>query len=394
MLELKKNVYFVGSFNPNMRVFDIIMETQYGTSYNAYLVCGEKTALIETVHDRFCEDYFDKIREIVPLESIDYVICNHTEPDHSGSLVELIRLNPDITVIASAAGIKNLNSITNTQFHAQVAKDGDTLDLGADLVLKFIIAPNLHWPDSMFTYLESRKILFSCDVLGSHYCEPRVFDDKISYPEAYESAFRHYFDCIVAPFKPFVLSGLKKIEGLDIDMVCNSHGPVLRTRIAWAIEKYKEWSTPKVNEKKTVAVFYVSAYGYTRKMAEKITEELNHKGISATCYDVIHHDMAYLREKLEESDGFLLGSPTINRDALKPIWDVLSVCDAISNKGKPVAIFGSYGWSGEACGMLAERVNSLKLKLVGEPLKVVFKPTEEDLARCAALADDFASALA
>ena len=144
------------------------------------------------MHDRFCEDYFDKIREIIPLESIDYVICNHTEPDHSGSLVELIRLNPDITVIASAAGIKNLNSITNTQFHAQVAKDGDTLDLGADLVLKFIIAPNLHWPDSMFTYLESRKILFSCDVLGSHYCEPRVFDDKISYPEAYESAFRHY----------------------------------------------------------------------------------------------------------------------------------------------------------------------------------------------------------
>ena len=149
MKQLKDNIYYVGVINPNLRVFDIIMKTEYGTSYNAYLIKGEKTALVETVHDRFSEHYFDNIKQITPIEDIDYIIFNHTEPDHSGSLMKLLKINPKIKVVGTTAAIKNLNAITNSTFESIPVKTGDTLDLGNDMLLEFIASPNLHWPDTI-----------------------------------------------------------------------------------------------------------------------------------------------------------------------------------------------------------------------------------------------------
>ncbi len=389
MIQVTDHVYYVGALNPNLRVFDIIMKTDYGTSYNAYLIKGEKTALVEAVHEKFYEDYFEKIKELVPLADIDYIILNHTEPDHSGCLYELFEHNPDITVVASTAGIKNIGGITNTAFRSQVVKDGDQLDLGAGVVLQFAIAPNLHWPDSMFTYLAADKVLFSCDVFGCHYCEPRIFDEKIVYPQKYDIALKEYFDAIFGPFKPFVLKGLEKIAPFDFTTICTSHGPILRQRVQQNVALYQQWSTPQPKAGKKAAIFYVSAYGYTRKLAEVLCEALIENGVQAESFDVIDHDYGFLREKLEQADALLFGSPTINRDAVKPIWDMLSMVDPISNKGKPCAVFGSYGWSGEACGMLADRIRGLKLTLVGEPLKFVFRPSEEDYNSVKQYAADF-----
>jgi len=388
--KLKDNIYSVGSLNPAMRVFDIIMETEYGTSYNAFMIKGEKTALIDTVHSNFFKSYIENLKCFTNIEDIDYIVMNHTEPDHSGSVEMLLEMNPNITIVASMSGIKNLKTITNREFKSIIAKDGDILDLGNGLELQFIIAPNLHWPDSMFTYVESRKTLFTCDLLGGHFCEPEMFDDKITYPEKYREAFKLYYNAIFSPFKSFVLSGLKKIENLDFDIVCTSHGPILRSLIKENIDAYIKWSTKEPNDKKIVSIIYVSAYGYTKSMAEAAFKGLKEAGIDVRCYDAIKHDLGFLKEQIDISDGIFLGSPTINRDALKPIWDVLSVVDAVSNKGKPVALFGSYGWSGEALGMLAQRVNSLKLKLIGEPIKVNFKPSDSALEDIKEFAKNYA----
>lgn len=392
MKQLKENIYHVGGINPNMRVFDIIMKTEYGTTYNAYLIKGEKTALIETIHNGFTKQLFDNIAEIIPPEKIDYLIMNHTEPDHSGSIAALAEINPKLTVIGTSAAVKNIGSITNRELNFMTVKTGDSLDLGDGLVLQFIVSPNLHWPDSMFTYLPARKAVFTCDFLGAHYCEPSLTDEYIPYREAYKSAFLNYYNAIFGPFKKFVLDGLQRLEVLDFDMVCPSHGPVLINGIKEAMDSYREWSTPK-DKVKNVAVFYVSAYGYTKALADAFTEELNRQNVPAKAYDIIETSAEALAKAMSEASGIAVGSPTINRDAVKPVWDLLSSTDAVTNRGKKAFVFGSYGWSGEACKMLEERLTGLGFKLSGDSFKAVLKPSDADLEAMRARAKEFAEGL-
>ena len=393
--KIKDGIYSVGVQNPNLRVFDIIMKTEFGTSYNAYLVQGsEKTALIETCHLRFFDEYLENVTSLCDIGKIDYIVMNHNEPDHSGSIRKVLELNPDITLVSSFAGINYLKNIVNHEFKSITAKDGDTLELGGK-TLKFVNAPLLHWPDSMFTYVPEDKLVFTCDFLGAHFCEPRLFDKHISYPDYYEEALQYYYNAIFGPFKKSVLAGLDKLESLDFDTVCTSHGPVLQERIKENMEKYRTWSEVilKKNDPKKVPIFYVSAYGCTRKLAQTAQDVLKKHGFDCEIYDVIHHDMGMLKEEIDSADAFMLGSPTINRDALKPIWDVLSCTDAIINKGKQVGVFGSYGWTGEAVPMLVNRVNDLKLKAFENGLKVCFVPNEEELKNMEDYTERFAQAL-
>lgn len=387
-MKLSSHVTYVGMQNPAMRVFDIIMKTEYGTSYNSFLVKGEKTALIETAHRRFTKEYIETIEQHVAVKDIDYVVVNHTEPDHSGSLKKIIEINPDIQVYGTTAAIKNLGSIMNCTFNGNVVKNGEQLDLGDGTVLEFIIAPNLHWPDSMFTYLKQDKILFSCDFLGSHYCEPLVLDSSLKYPEAYEEARKYYFDCIFSPFKKFVLAGLDKIKDLEIDMACTSHGPLLKERLQETMDLYREWSTEAPKEKH-IAIFYVSAYGYTRKMAETFEKAFKDNGVTASSYDIINYDMAELAAEMNEASAVLFGSPTINRDALKPVWDLISMTELVELKNKPAFVFGSYGWSGEACKLLVDRLAGIKYNVFKEGFRCQFKPSEQDLEEIEKIAKDF-----
>lgn len=380
-LELKKDIFYVGVQNPNLRVFDIIMKTEYGTSYNSYIVKGsEKTALIETAHARFFEQYLDNITDITEVKDIDYIVLNHTEPDHTGSLARLLEMNPDITVVASMAGDKYARGIANREFKSLVVRDGDTLDLGGK-TLRFINAPFLHWPDSMFTYIPEDKLLFSCDMFGCHFCEPKVIDKYVAYKEKYDDALLYYYTAIFGPFKPYVLAGMDKLAGLDIDMIAPSHGPVLTGFIGEVMQKYRDWSTPTVHSTKRILIVYVSAYGCTRQMAQTIKNTLEANGkYDIELLDAIEHDIGYIKGQIDAADALFIGSPTINRDALKPIWDVLSVIDALVNKGKPVGVFGSYGWSGEAVGMIVDRLRGLKLNVIGDGIRCVFVPSPDELA--------------
>lgn len=379
MKKLNENLYYVGTQNPSLRTFDIIVPTEYGTTYNSYLVKGEKTALIETTHNKFWDIFKKDVEEIMPLENIDYVIFNHTEPDHSGALEKLLEINPKIKAVGSMAAIKFLKQITNKEFDSITVKDGDKLDLGNGIELSFISAPNLHWADSMFTYCKAMKTVFTCDFLGCHYCEPTITDEFLTVPDGYWRAFEVYYNCIMGPFKKFVTAGIEKLNKLDFDTVCPSHGPILRENISKCMEKYSEWAKPVVI-KNTISVFYVSAYGYTEMMAKALAKGAADAGCTVEIFDIAATDLSVISQKLATSSAYMFGSPTINKDAVKPVWDVLSMVDPISNRGKNAFLFGSYGWSGEAVANLKARCEGIGLRVSAEPIKICFKPNDTDIS--------------
>ncbi|MDO4281807.1 MAG: FprA family A-type flavoprotein [Peptococcaceae bacterium] len=396
-MKVADNVYYVGVSNPTLRVFDIIMATQYGTTYNSYLVKGtEKTALIDGAHKGF-EDLFlenvENVEAVEGLKSIDYMIVNHTEPDHSGAIHLAIEHNPDIVVYGTAACLKNLDNIVRKPFNRVAVKDGDTLDLGGK-TLTFCVSPNIHWPDTMMTYLAEDKILFSCDFLGAHYAEPTNLVEKVYKHELYFQEFKVYYDAIMGPFPKFVLKALDRVKDLDIDIVCPSHGPILTGKyVQEAMDTYRQWATPQPKEDKTVAIYYVSAYGYTRGMCQYLEQKLTEKGIVVSAFDIIKTDPADIAAHLND-DCLVFGSPTLNRAALKPVLDVISCIDAVNSAKRPYATLGDFGWSGEACAQLNERCNSIKMKQVGESVRAQFTPTAEVYAQLDELAQQIADTIA
>jgi flavorubredoxin len=398
MERVTPSVLITSVLNPNMRVFDVVMRTEYGTSYNSYMVKGaEKVALIDASHATFGGDYLEKVALALDGSVPDYLVMNHTEPDHSGTVAALLECYPDITIVISPAGAIYLRNIVNRDdLKVMTVKDGDSLDLGGK-TLHFISAPLLHWPDTMFTWLPEEKVVFTCDFLGAHYCEPRLFDTRVTYPDAYASAVKNYFDCIFAPFKPSVLKGLEKLEKLDVDFACTSHGPILTKghQLERIKGHYREWATVDSREHKRISLFYCSAYGNTERLATHVARGLvrSQPDAEVSCYDLVKHDLSELAATLNESDAFLIGSPTINRDALPIVWKLIADIDAVTIAKRPVALFGSYGWSGEAVPHLAERLTSIRAAVFETQLKVAFTPTKADLAAAEKLGEDFGASL-
>ena len=376
-MELRKGVWSVGVLNPSLRVFDIVMESKYGTSYNAYLLTGEKNVLIETVHTDYFEEYVENIEQVLPLERVDYLIMNHNEPDHSGSVSKLLERCPGLKIFCTAAGKKYLEDITNRTFPVQVVKAGDTLDLGGK-TLEFIPAPMLHWADSMFTWDPADKVVFTCDFLGAHFCEPTMLDSRVHAREAYAKERHFYYQCIFGPFAPYVQAGLGKLPA-EAEMACTSHGPVLTETLEECKALYRQWSTPVPREGNTAAIIYASASGCTRALAQAAAEALEEMGIHTVQHDVTMESLDACAAIANEADVVLVGSATINRDAPKAVWDVLGSIDAINTKGRAAGAFGAYGWSGEAPGMLQTRLGQLKFATPAEPFRVLFTPTAADL---------------
>ena len=380
--QLTKDLFWVGNLDPDLRVFDIIMHTEFGTTYNSYILKGlEKTVLFETSKAKCFDEYIEKVKEITPIEKIAYLVLDHTEPDHSGSVEKLLEINPKIKLVGSATAINFIKEICNRDFISVPVKDGDTISLG-DKKLRFIAAPNLHWPDSIYTYIIEDKALVTCDSFGAHYSCEGVTNDKIENKEDYMKALKYYFDNIIGPFKPFMLKAINKIKGLDIELICPGHGPVLTSEPKKIIKMCKEWSTTvNPNTKKTVVIPYVSAYGYTGMLADKITEGIKEAGdIDVRLYDMVTADPDVVMEDIAFADGILLGTPTIVGEALKPIWDLTTSMFAGVHGGKIASAFGSYGWSGEGVPHMMERLGQLRMKLYGNGFKVRFKPSEAQLS--------------
>ena len=378
-LKLKDDLYWAGILDKELRVFDIIMMTEFGTTYNSYILkCGDKTVLFETAKAKFYDEYEKIISEELDIENIDYIVVDHTEPDHAGSLRNIIEKCPRAKIIATPTAIGFLKQIVNRDFYSIPVKDGDELRIGTK-TLRFFALPNLHWPDSMYTYIVEDKVLVTCDSFGSHYAHEGILRSTVTDEEGYMRATKYYFDNIIGPFKqPYMTNALEVVKSLEIDMICTGHGPVLDSHIPELIQIYDEWCQVPKNDKSTVIVPYVSAYGYTRELAEKIAEGIKESGdIEVKLYDMVTADASEVLGELAKADGFLLGTPTILGDALKPIWDLTTSLFAPVHGGKLASAFGSYGWSGEGVPNLVARLKQLNMRVV-DGFRVQFKPSEKE----------------
>ena len=380
-LKLRENFYWAGILDDTLRVFDIIMYTEFGTTYNSYLYkAGDKVILFETVKEKFFDDYLKELEKLVDVTKIDYLVVNHTEPDHAGSVQRLLELNPGLKVIATPTAISFLQNIVNGDFCSIAVKDEQEMKIGS-ITLRFLHVPNLHWPDTMYTYIEEEQALVTCDSFGSHYSFDEILVSRVTNQEDYWKATKYYFDCIIGPFKPFMLQALERVRQLDVSMICTGHGPVLDTDIDKMYNTYEEWCTVvNPNQKKTVVIPYVSAYGYTGQLAEEIAKGIADSGdIDVRSYDMVTADQAKVLEELGFADGILFGTPTIVGEALKPIWDLTTSIFAGTHGGKLASAFGSYGWSGEGVPHIIERLHQLRMRVPDEGFRVRFKPSEVDL---------------
>ena len=380
-LKLRENFYWAGILDDTLRVFDIIMYTEFGTTYNSYLYkAGDKVILFETVKEKFFDDYLKELEKLVDVTKIDYLVVNHTEPDHAGSVQRLLELNPGLKVIATPTAISFLQNIVNGDFCSIAVKDEQEMKIGS-ITLRFLHVPNLHWPDTMYTYIEEEQALVTCDSFGSHYSFDEILVSRVTNQEDYWKATKYYFDCIIGPFKPFMLQALERVRQLDVSMICTGHGPVLDTDIDKMYNTYEEWCTVvNPNQKKTVVIPYVSAYGYTGLLAEEIAKGIADSGdIDVRSYDMVTADQAKVLEELGFADGILFGTPTIVGEALKPIWDLTTSIFAGTHGGKLASAFGSYGWSGEGVPHIIERLHQLRMRVPDEGFRVRFKPSEVDL---------------
>ena len=381
-LKLNDSLYWVGVLDKDLRVFDIIMYTEFGTTYNSYVLKGsEKTALFETAKAKFFDDYLETVEQITPVKDIEYIIVDHTEPDHAGSIEKLLDINPNIKVVGSATAITFLRHIVNRDFYSVVVGEGDTLCLG-DKTIRFYSVPSLHWPDTIYSCIEEDGVLVTCDSFGSHYAHDGILRSTVTDYEGYMRATKYYFDNILGPFKqPHMADALHRVrQEIKPVMICPGHGPVLDSDLEDLYAKYEEWcGTVQANQPKKVVIPYVSAYGYTAQLAEKITEGLKASGdFEVKLYDMVTADKAEVLGEIAGADGILLGTPTILQEALNPIWDLTINMYPPVHGGKYAAAFGSYGWSGEAVPHLTERLKQLNMKVM-EGLRVRLKPNGTDL---------------
>ena len=388
--EVKKDIYWTGVIDKDLKVFDIIMETEFGTTYNAYFIDDEKKVLFDTVKPNFKKEFIEKLSKLTDIKELDYVVIHHTEPDHAGSLKYILDINPDVEVICTNAARMYLAEQVNRPFKCHVIKDGETLNIGKR-TLKFISAPFLHWADTMFTYIEEDKTLLTCDAFGCHFASVDANDVD---SDNYLKSAKHYFDCIVKPFSKHVLKAVNKVVelGLDFDTILTSHGPILTKEPMAQVKRYVEWSTETVNStnQDQLAILYLSAYTNTKVMAEKIAEGAKSVVDNVQLYDIEAMDLHELHDIIVMSKGVIFGSPTINRTMVKPMWDAFSVIDPMANQGKVAGVFGSYGWSGEGITMAETNLKGMGFKMPVESLKKKFFPSDDTLQECFDFGAEFA----
>jgi flavorubredoxin len=394
---LSERVHWVGALDPNLRTFDIILKTANGTTYNAYVVRGSAgVAVIDTVKQGFAADFFARFESVADYAEIKVIVLNHLEPDHTGALPELMRRAPQAQLFISQKAQSMLKGLLKQdELSYTPVLTGDSVSLG-DRSLHFLHTPYLHWPDTQCTYVPEEAMLFSGDVFGCHFCDSRLFNDQAG---DFRFSFEYYYAHIMRPFKEYVLRALELIEPLPLKLIAPTHGPILRDRPDRYIQRYHQLSIPALHneltaQQKTLLIFYISSYGNTRRMAEAIYQgALQVEDVRVSLYDLEGGEVAPFVDLIEEADGLILGTPTINGDAVKPIWDLLSSLTVVNLKSKLGGVFGSYGWTGEGVRMVEDRLRGLKLRVPIPGLRVKLIPTEDEILECRAFGLELAQEL-
>lgn len=384
-----EGVYWVGAIDWNIRNFHgFTYSTQKGTTYNAYLIMDEKIALVDTVLKDFAGEMLGKIKAIIDPHKIDYLIANHVETDHSGSIPEVMKIVPQAKVFCTAKGKEGLSKHYFEDWDFQTVKTGDELNLGAK-TLKFIEAPMLHWPDSMFTLIEKDKLLLPNDAFGQHLASSERFDDQVDEKVLMDQAGEYYAN-ILWPFSSLILKKIEELSklGVEIKTIAPSHGIIWRKNPDEIIQSYLKWA--KGEAKKRILIVYDTMWGSTEKMAKKILEGIQNEGIEGKIYRLPLSNQTKIIKDLLEAKGILIGSSTINRDILPTVAPFLEELKGLRPVKKIGGAFGSYGWAGGAMKTIEESLKKAGIEMAFPPLEVKYHPNEEELDKCFEFGIDFA----
>jgi len=381
IVKLKENIYWVGVIDWNIRNFHgHTYATKRGTTYNSYLIIDEKIALIDTVYRPFTDEFIEKIKQIVPLEKINYIIANHVETDHSGALPEILKYCPKAKVFGTEKCKEGLYKNYYCEMDFQIVKTGDKLNLGKKN-LTFIEAPMLHWPDSMFTYLIEDAILFPNDAFGQHYATGERFDDEVNQAILIEESAKYYAN-ILWPFSTLVLRKIEEIQKLNIpvEMIAPSHGIVWRKNPAKIIQLYLSWAKNETKQK--VVIVYETMWGSTEKMARKISEGIIDSGIEVKLFDIASSEITEVVQEMLDAKGYIIGSSTHDNDMLPIIAGFLEFFKGLKPKNRISAVFGSYGWAGGAVKNIENILKESGIEIVQPGLSFKFVPDENEIKLC------------
>lgn len=374
VVEIKPNIYWVGGIDWDIRNFHGYL-TQRGTTYNAYLIIDKKITLVDTVKHYLFDELISRIKEIIDPSKIDYIISNHVEMDHTGSIPKLLQICPKAKIITSIRGEKGLKRHYKKDWDFQVVKSGDTLNIGKR-TLHFIHIPMVHWPDSMVTYIPRDKLLLPNDAFGQHIASSERFDDEFEWGILQEEAAKYYAN-IVMPYGDQVKKALMALGELDIDMIGPSHGIIWRSYISQILEEYKKWASFKSDDK--ALIVYDSMWGSTEKMAVVLQEGLEESGIHVTMRNLMTNHISDIITDVLSSKMILLGSPTINNTMLPTMGKFLTYLKGLKPKNRIGFVFGSYGWGGQAVGEIEKIVKDLSWDIPVDSVNLNFVPDEKEL---------------
>ncbi|HNZ10663.1 MAG: Rubredoxin-oxygen oxidoreductase [Deltaproteobacteria bacterium ADurb.Bin151] len=389
-IQISEHVYWVGAIDWSIRDFHGYT-TPHGSTYNAYLVMADKITLIDTVKSSFMDEMLSRIASVVDPSKIDYIVSNHSEQDHTGCLLRAIdRIKPE-KVFASAVGVKTLKEIFHAQHDIQPVKDGETLSLG-NMDLRFLETRMIHWPDSMFSYLEKDGVLFSQDAFGMHLATFERFADQLpSDMLEYEAAT--YYANIVLPYSPVVLKALDKVAatGWSFKLFAPDHGPVWRQNLSFILDLYKKWALQKPANK--AVVVYATMWHSTEMMAKAIAESMAREGIRVKLLSMNEVHRSEVIYEVLEAGALIVGSPTLNNNILPQMADVMTYIKGLKPSHLIGAVFGSYGWSGESVKDLEAILKEMKVDIVAETVSVKHVPGEDVLEKCSELGRTVAAEL-
>ena len=364
-----------------------------GSSYNSFLIRDEKTVLIDTVWLPFGKEFVSKLKEEVDLKTIDYIVMDHGEVDHSGALLELMREIPDTPIYCTKNAVISLKGQYHQDWNFVPVKTGDTLEIGEN-TLTFIEAPMLHWPDTMFTYVSGEQMLISMDAFGQHLASETLYNDSVDKAEMYAEALKYYAN-IIAPFGMMVTSKIKEILGMNlpIKMICPSHGVMWREDPMQIVNQYLLWADAyKENQ---ITIVYDTMWNATRKMAEWIAEGIHQfdPNVSIKLMNASKYDKNDIATAVFCSKAVLFGSSTINNGFLYSIGGILEMIKGLKMKGKKAAAFGSYGWSGEAAKEITKMLAPCGFEVMNEGVRIQWVPDEAGIAQCMEFGKEFAKSL-
>ena len=372
--------------------FDIEFGLQNGTTYNSFIVRGEKVALVDTSHAKFQELYLQTLTGEIDPKTIDYLVISHTEPDHSGLVRDVLELAPQAVVVGAKVAIAFLEDLVHRPFERLVVKNGDTLDLGNGHVLEFVSAPNLHWPDTMFTYDHKTGVLFTCDAFGLHYCSDALYDEDL---EAISPDFRFYYECLMAPNARSVLGAMKRMAALPpVQMVATGHGPLLRYNVGELMGRYQRWSQEKTKAEDLVAVFYVSDYGFSDRLSQSIARGITKTGVAVEMMDMRSADPQEVTELVARAKGLVIGMPPASGAGAQATQTALGTILAAVNGKQTVGLYESYGGDDEPIDTLATKFQDLDLVSVFDPIRIKDTPGEGVYQSCEEAGTDLGQGLA